>query len=248
MSDPGQATPAPQHNPKDRTIRWAIGTPGGLRSQTWSVVAGTNTDDIYVASRSVMGLVKLSLHVSGQWLLQWTKEYAEAQGLAKHERELARWDRPDEARPGWIHAVTLTIMHDRLTRIASEKRVGKVAFFPLSEPPMPFQFAILVGDGTQPIAVRGFEVGTMALPSGGMVGIVGRPNPLSPELAEAVRRNRTTLAESVTRTGSPSSLGVGFNRLPNGSIWLLDPGVIHPAAGSRPADPPPPIVFGTPER
>lgn len=54
-------------------IRFCFGEPENPGSSTWRVIA--EKDDVYVgASRSSMGLLKLSLHQSGVWVLAATKQ------------------------------------------------------------------------------------------------------------------------------------------------------------------------------
>lgn len=44
-SDP---LPAPQHCKPGGEIRWAVGTPDGPRSQSWSLFGSTTDDDVYL--------------------------------------------------------------------------------------------------------------------------------------------------------------------------------------------------------
>ncbi len=48
-------------------IRWAVGHPTGPRSNTWSVIGHTNSDDVFIRLRDHLGHMKLSLHKAKTW-------------------------------------------------------------------------------------------------------------------------------------------------------------------------------------
>jgi hypothetical protein len=59
-----------------------------------------------------------------------------------------------------------------------------MAFFPAPDPDGGLWFYILIGQPGSEVAVTGaVEIGTLHLPSGGMVGVIVRPDPLSPRSA-----------------------------------------------------------------
>ncbi len=60
--------PEPQVVGAGGIIRWAVGDqedPNWWRSWAWNLVGSRNSDDVYLAPRNEMGVVKLSLH--GTW-------------------------------------------------------------------------------------------------------------------------------------------------------------------------------------
>ncbi|WP_433296125.1 hypothetical protein ACQPZQ_15235 [Pseudonocardia sp. CA-142604] len=46
-----EAFPAPQHRRAGGSIRWAVGSPDGPRSQSWSIFGSTTDDDVYLGPR-----------------------------------------------------------------------------------------------------------------------------------------------------------------------------------------------------
>jgi len=63
MSEVPNATPAREVR-AGGTIRFAVGSPTGLRSSTWRIWSAKHTKDVYLAARSIAGLQKVSLHES----------------------------------------------------------------------------------------------------------------------------------------------------------------------------------------
>ena len=67
-------------------VRFAVGSRDGARSSLWRVWTGKNTSDVYVESRDVQGVMKFSLHESGDWHYGYRPEYIRAEiaaGLAR---------------------------------------------------------------------------------------------------------------------------------------------------------------------
>jgi hypothetical protein len=65
--------PEPQRRRPGGSIRWAIGSRDGARSQSWSIFGNPNHSDIYIGPRTQTGVIKLSLHKSGIWRMAWTE-------------------------------------------------------------------------------------------------------------------------------------------------------------------------------
>lgn len=55
-------------------IRWAVGSPEGLRSSTWRLW-GTKKGDVYVSTQNLGGVYKFSFHPDGNCHLGFTSEY-----------------------------------------------------------------------------------------------------------------------------------------------------------------------------
>jgi hypothetical protein len=66
MSEVPNATPTREVQ-ADGTIRFAVGSPTGLRSSTWRIWSAKHTKNVYLAARSIAGLQKVSLHESQNW-------------------------------------------------------------------------------------------------------------------------------------------------------------------------------------
>jgi hypothetical protein len=99
---------------KERTIRFVVGTPGGLRSSTWRCWTPTGgKSDIYLARRSLVGSYKIRLHESESWQVGLT---CEAERKLKAEgrwtdgwRHAALFPRPTETAPGCVLAFRVLV-------------------------------------------------------------------------------------------------------------------------------------------
>ncbi|MCI0724185.1 MAG: hypothetical protein L0338_35275 [Acidobacteria bacterium] len=49
-----------------RSVRFGVGDPAGARSSEWLVLWSSSTSDVYIAARTLGGLLKASLHESGR--------------------------------------------------------------------------------------------------------------------------------------------------------------------------------------
>ncbi len=207
--------PAPQHRDPGGHIRWAVGTPAGLRSQSWSLFGATSDDDVYLGPRWQTDAIKLSLHRSGLWRMAWTDEYAKSVGLPDDvNRVLTRWEPPGELRPGWRHAVTVLVTPESLVQQSPERRPNKVAFYPPPNPDGALWFRILIGQPGSELAVTSaVEVGTLRLPSGGMVAVIVRPGPLSPGSAAKVAELRAQMLAAVTTAGARRNTAFAWGRM-----------------------------------
>ena len=223
--------PAPQRRKPGGSIRWAVGTPEGPRSQSWSLFGSTNDDDVYLGPRSQTHAIKLSLHRSDRWRMAWTKEYAKSVGMPDDmDRVLTRWHPPEEVRPGWRHAVTLLMTPESVAQQPhQDSGLGKVAFYPAPNPDGGLWFRILIGQPGSELAVAGaVEVGTLRLPSGGMVGVIVRPGPLSLGSAAKVAEIRAQMLAAVTAAGARRNTAFAWGRMAEGAVLLIDSGPVEP--------------------
>ena len=88
-------------------IRFAVGEEDWAFVRPWRI--WTHGSDTYIAVRQMGGLVKMSLHDSGVWVLAWTRESAVTPGETGGNRRMMRWDRPEEFRPGWTRGPVIAI-------------------------------------------------------------------------------------------------------------------------------------------
>ena len=225
------ALPTPQRRAAGGEIRWATGSPSGPRSQTWRLFGNRNSDDIYLGPRWDGDAIKLSLHRSGKWRMAWTDQYAKRVGLPDgSDRVLARWDPPTDIQPGWQHAVTILVTPESMSQFMTpELRPNKVAFYPRPEENHSLWFRVLLGQPGAALTVRdAFEVGTLALPGGGMVGILVRPGALPDRTAAHVAEVRARMMRAMTQAGAHGNRGFSWGRMDDGAVVLIDPGPIEP--------------------
>ena len=75
-------------------------------------------------------------------------------------------------------------------------------------------FRILIGQPGSELAVTGVvEVGTLRLPSGGMVGVIVRPGPLSPGSAAKIAEIRAQMLAAVTAADARRNTAFAWGRM-----------------------------------
>ena len=162
--------------------------------------------------------------------MAWSEEYANSVGIPEGEdRVLGRWEPPGKLRPGWQHAVTILVVRESLGLQRPEKRLNTVAFFPPPNPGDVLGFRVLLGAANSALEVTGaVEVGTLQLPSGGMIGVCMRSDPITLELTTTIREVRAQMLSAVTAVGARGNQAFAWGRFDNGAVCLLDPGVVEP--------------------
>jgi hypothetical protein len=150
------------------TLKWAVGSASGPRSQTWVVKADTNKrgqDSVFIGTRRHMGSLKLSIHESW-WQIAFTKEIA-PRLPAGTERRLSRFTPPPEIAPGWRRAAVVLIPSTSLSEDSdpSQAESGKVQWWPAPPTPDHLQFHILISEPSADPTIP-FEDGA------GAVGII----------------------------------------------------------------------------
>lgn len=108
-------------------VRFAVGDPNGLTSNSWRVWT-TRNHDIYVKCRDNFREVKVSLHETGRWRMGFTEEAsASSPNLlqADQDRAWEVWDRPAEHLPDTVIAFKL-VFPSRELAVTPEHRKGKV--------------------------------------------------------------------------------------------------------------------------
>jgi hypothetical protein len=178
--------------PAGGTLRFALGSADGSRSNVWSVVGHKNTDDIYIGARQVMSAAKLSLHESGVWRRALTSQEAERLNLAEdRDRVLNRWEVPEPFGEGWIYAVTISIPQSSIQANPGplkSPRKGSISFYLPEASTHTVRFDVLIkSDGAPSCEIRDIHahVGRIALPSGGCVHVFASEFDAVDERAEA---------------------------------------------------------------
>lgn len=105
-------------------VRFAVGSPDGLTSNSW-VLWATKHGDVYVACRDNFREAKLSLHTSGRWRFGFTTEAIEKNSnllTCNQNRAWEVWDRPPEVLPKTVIAFRLLFPTSELT-IRPDQRI-----------------------------------------------------------------------------------------------------------------------------
>jgi hypothetical protein len=228
--------PEPQKSRPGGSIRWAIGSRDGARSQSWSVFGSTNHADVYIGPRSQTRVIKLSLHKSGLWRMAWTELGASEIGLADGQnRLLSRWERTAELAPGWRHAVSVHMTRASLTTHLDESKLEKVAFYPPPDLGDMVRFMLLLGEpGGAELKVNGaLDVGSLQLPNGGMVGVIVNYQPMNQDNINTIDTLRAQMLAAVTATGARGNRSFAWGHLAGGAVLLTNPGAIEPPGIGR---------------
>jgi hypothetical protein len=114
------------------TIRCAVGEPG-RRSGVWRVWANKKTSDVYIAIRTLAGTQKWSLHESGDWRHQWTREFADDQFPASTNRIIDQWQQPPAlGDSGWTKGLSIWVRHEDVVAFDGDDETGdKVTWLPV---------------------------------------------------------------------------------------------------------------------
>jgi hypothetical protein len=177
-----QTPPGPQFLRAGGKIRFALGSAGGPRSNTWSVIGGKRTADVYLGARDIMGLEKVSLHVSGRWRRAWTPAGAMQQDLPEDaDRVMNRWEAPQPIAEGWLHAATVSIPSSSIQPgLGTGKPPGKgaLSFWDVGPGQREVRFEIVLASAGAPTLNAGNiteAVGRIELPGGGCIWVIARP-------------------------------------------------------------------------
>lgn len=122
----------------DKPVKFAIGPPDGLTSNTWRIWS-TRKGDVYLKCRDNFTEAKVSLHSSGRWRMGFTTEaVAKYPGLLKENQNRAWevWNKPTELIPDCIAAFQLIFAKSELAVRPEQRQTKKwkdVIF--IEEPP-----------------------------------------------------------------------------------------------------------------
>jgi hypothetical protein len=104
---------------REFVVRFAIGDARGLRSSVWRVWKGRKKDDLYIAPRPMVSVLKGSLHASGLCYFSITA-HRHAQmmgtGTAREKRALTRWKRLPTPASGFVGVVCILFAAEYLQR------------------------------------------------------------------------------------------------------------------------------------
>jgi hypothetical protein len=108
-------------------VRFAVGDPEGLTSNSWRIWA-SRKGDIYIACRDNFKEAKVSLHASGRWRISLTTEaISKNDSLISPEenRALEVWDKPTESLPNTVTAFRIIFPRSELA-VKPENRIREV--------------------------------------------------------------------------------------------------------------------------
>jgi hypothetical protein len=102
---------------RDFVVRFAVGDDKlGGSSSVWRVWKSRNNDDVYLAPRSAAGLVKGSLHASGQCHFAATTQHHAAIRSGSRDRRITAWRRVPTPADGYTKCVQILFASEFLSR------------------------------------------------------------------------------------------------------------------------------------
>jgi hypothetical protein len=182
-------------------------------------------DDVYVATRTLAGRYKLSLHASGEWITAFTKE----SGIVdpNDQRRVTQGARPRPIGPGWTQAPFVSIprideKHDLRPPVATDP---KVTWLPAPRIGHVVLLGLLYSEHGElrPADASGQdirEVGYLDLRNGERVWVTRSEKAMAPDAIDELRRLREPLSVHLEPGADVDDLG--------GSLMLL-----HTPAGGE---------------
>jgi hypothetical protein len=109
-------------------IRWAIGSSDGPRSSTW-VLWENKKGDIYVAVRSLGGIIKASFHRDGKCQVGFTSDYSAtaSRRFGVANRLWEKWQLPENP---VVRVLQILIPHSELRSFADRNPTADVTWLP----------------------------------------------------------------------------------------------------------------------
>ena len=168
-----------------RALRFGITDGAGHRAATWKIwtETGRKKSEVYLASRSLGGTLKASLHESGKWHIAYSQHAFErdVKGAIPKQKDrfITKWPRPKDIAPGITLAFRIVTPWSAVTNLIEESKTKNVAWLPNAPKPKATEIDIIF---TQPkVLVSGWPgrwsmstalIGSMPLESGETVWAV----------------------------------------------------------------------------
>jgi hypothetical protein len=141
-----------------RSLRFGIHDSAGRRAATWKLwtEAGGGRSEVYLACRSLGGILKASLHESGEWHIAYSQrafeEYVKGAIPAFKDRYLEKWPRPPEISPGITLAFRIVTPWSAVTNAIEGSNVKGVIWLPKAPETKATEIDILMSKPTSPVS------------------------------------------------------------------------------------------------
>ena len=184
------------------TLRFAVGSAEGPRSNIWTVFGSKHTDDIYVGARDTLPMAKLSLHESGRWRRALTSQAARQNLPDGADRVMNRWEVPEPIADGWVQAVSIAIPSSSIQRNPGplkRPKKGTISYYEIESGSRQVRFDVLIKSaGASDLRVENIhaQVGRIQLPGGGCVWVFATELVAIDAQAEADIENLRDLSRS----------------------------------------------------
>jgi hypothetical protein len=242
MSEVPNATPAREVR-AGGTIRFAVGSPTGLRSSTWRIWSAKHTKNVYLAARSIAGLQKVSLHESRSWSHSFVSdERAKPFVTPGSSRHVDIWPAPPSFGEGWRRGYCIIVPSTDL-RPWPQAEPGDIAFAPLPGTGHWVYIEVVfvaAGTTTRLVFDEMHLIGSMSLVDGSEVKVVARRvRPTRDEAGKLALAREQALAQVASmpnprlllRPDANLRLGV-FGSQSDGTRFWADLAVVPPPPGA----------------
>lgn len=212
------------------TLRFGIYDETGAKSSIWKLWVSKN--DVYFAVRPLSGLLKVSLHESGQWQCSFSSEYTAKLDVPNQARHLEKWNRPKEISPGITLAIKVIVPKSELRKQKEELKVSKeVNWIVYSTDKAAIEMTIFLSKPEAKISewpgkksMDTFLIDKFTLPNGETVWILYMYILLSNEYRQGLEKYRNDIllkgAEKIKNTKSPRAMLIGSE--PDGSRKFVE--------------------------
>lgn len=141
-----------------RALRFGIQDGAGHRAATWKLwtEATDGKSDVYLACRSLGGVLKASLHESGKWHSAYSQRTFEENvkgAIPKFtDRFMEKWPRPSEVAPGITLAFRIVTPWSAVTNAIEASNVKGVIWLPNAPEPKATEIDIFLVKPTMPVS------------------------------------------------------------------------------------------------
>jgi len=197
----------------DDTLRVGLGSPTVPFSSVWRFWA--NQSDVYIATRSLAGIFKMSLHASGVWVVAFTKQSG---AIFESNRRGKAWRRPPEFAPGWTMGLSICIPRLDDSRLANERQFDNKPIRWLPSPAVGNARWLTVvfsrhrdADPREALPDLAEDVGSLELADGGRVWVLSAERRLTDEEKKPVLDVRDPL-----KVGAQDPKQINFSSV----LWI----------------------------
>ena len=211
---------------KEEVVRFAVGGPDEPRSCVWRVWKGKGTSDVYIAIRTLGGVLKVSLHESGVWRFGLTKEFWETRGENDADRLIEKWERPQPLREGVTSAFDIIVpsaelaLPRQLLSESAEKHTKNVAWVRPAPEGYATHFIVMYTEPGEPVPETEVEIlANFSLPDGRTVIITVFEFAMSAEEQRQIEVCRRAIAEAMRQADSEAQAAYRAALEPRGYLY-----------------------------
>lgn len=206
------------------TIRVAVGEPGH-RSGVWRIWSNATTSDVFVAGRTIAGVIKWSLHESGDWRHAFTTAFARRAGI--DQRVLDRWEAPSPDESGWQRGLCILVAaRDVIDVPLDTQRSEGVTWLPEPLDGAVTYIHVIVARPDEGVATGIVPVGAFSLADGRavIVGAAWRVNTVQEDEDLASLRSSARARVASSTEAAPTGSGIrlsamGHNEYGHRVVW-----------------------------